>query len=313
MRCANQLPMTTESPVIVLSGASSGIGAALAVELAKKLSARIGLLARRAELLASVADSVREAGGEALCLPCDVSSAEDVQAAFDQCVGEFGPVSIVIANAGIGEPMPVKKANAAGIAKVMRVNYEGATNLFAAALPSMVEREEGQLVGVSSIAGFRGLPGSANYSASKAALSTWLEAARVELKPYGIAVSSVHPGFVTTPMTDKNKFPMPFKIPVERAARIIVKGIVARRREINFPWPMVTVLRLIRALPNWIYDGMEEGTPKLGQAVPEPSADCVPDCADKECGCDGCNGLCPDQCGDRECNLWAGICLKQVD
>lgn len=246
--------MSRPSPVILLTGASSGIGAALAIELASYYSARIGLIARRAELLDEVAEQVKSAGGEALCLPCDVTDAEAVSAAVARCTSEFGPVTHAIANAGIGETMFVHKADASLIARVMRVNYEGSTNLFAAVLPSMIESGNGHLIGVSSIAGFRGLPGSANYSASKAALSTWLEAARVELKPRGIAVSTVHPGFVATPMTDKNRFPMPFMVPVEKAAKIIVRGIRRKKREINFPWQMVTVLRLIRLMPSWLYD-----------------------------------------------------------
>jgi short-subunit dehydrogenase len=249
-------PADSSRPVILLTGASSGIGAALAVELASQLSARIGLVARRLELLEEVATAVRAAGGEALCLTCDVTSAPDVAAAVERTAAEFGPITHAIANAGIGESMFVHKAEAGPISQVMRVNYEGATNLFAAVLPGMLDAGRGHLVGVSSIAGFRGLPGSANYSASKAALSTWLEAARVELKPRGIAVSTVHPGFVTTPMTERNKFPMPFMVSAAKAAKIIVRGILRKRREINFPWPMVTILRLIRALPNWLYDGL---------------------------------------------------------
>ncbi|MEE2829849.1 MAG: SDR family NAD(P)-dependent oxidoreductase [Myxococcota bacterium] len=246
--------MTAQAPVVVLTGASSGIGAALAVELARQQEARITLLARRLELLEEVAARVEEAGGQPLCIPCDVSDAEAVQEAVDRTVDRFGPIDLAIANAGIGEPMPVRKAQAAGIAKVMRVNFEGSTNLFAAVLPSMLASGGGQLVGVSSIAAFRGLPGSANYSASKAALTSWLESARVELKHHGIAVSTVHPGFVETPMTQKNPFPMPFMVPVDRSARVIVRGIRRRKAEINFPWPMVTVLRILRSMPNWLYD-----------------------------------------------------------
>lgn len=246
--------MKNHSPVIVLSGASSGIGAALAVELARTHSARIGLLARRAELLDEVAAAVREAGGDALALSCDVADAEAVAEVVATVESRFGRITHAIANAGIGETMFVHKAKAEPIARVMRVNYEGATNLFAAVMPQMIEAGSGHLIGVSSIASFRGLPGSANYSASKAALSTWLEAARVELKPRGVAVTAVHPGFVRTPMTDKNNFPMPFMVPVDKAAQIITRGITRRQREINFPWQMVTLLRLVRALPGWLYD-----------------------------------------------------------
>ena len=138
----------------------------------------------------------------------------------------------------------------------MRINFEGVVNLFSCVVPAMVSRGSGHLVAVSSIAGYRGLPGSAAYSASKAAVSTFMEALRLDLRSTGVAVTAIHPGFVKTPMTDSNSFPMPFLVPLDRAAQRIASGILARKREINFPWQMVLLLRIVRALPAWIYDRM---------------------------------------------------------
>jgi NAD(P)-dependent dehydrogenase (short-subunit alcohol dehydrogenase family) len=241
-------------PVVLLSGASSGIGAALAVELARSCGARLGLLARRAELVEEVGRQVEAAGGEALALPADVTDPAAVAEAARLLVERWGPVDIAIANAGVGDPMPMARFSAERAAWLMRVNWEGAMNVFGAVLPSMWERRAGQIVGVSSIAGARGLPQSGPYCASKAALSTMLEAMRLELAPRGVAVTAVHPGYVTTPMTAKNRFPMPFIWPVEKAARVMAQGIIRRRREVNFPLPMFLATRLLRWLPDWIYD-----------------------------------------------------------
>lgn len=259
------------SPVVVITGASSGIGAAVAVELARMRQAKVGLLARRVDKLAEVAEQVRQAGGEALPVACDVVDAAAVQAAVDQVRDAFGPVDIAIANAGIGEPLPVKRFTAERFARTMRINVEGAANLFAATLPEMLERGAGQIVGVSSIARWRGLPRSASYSASKAALTTMLESMRLELKPRGIAVTAVHPGFVTTPMTRENAFKMPFLMDVDRAAQLTARGILKRKRDVDYPWQMVWMIKLARLMPNWLYDRMMGG--KAGWTLkPKPGA-----------------------------------------
>jgi len=251
-------PQSTEqspSKVVVLTGASSGIGAELAVTLARSWNARIGLLARRAEQLEEVASRVRDEGGEAEVLPCDVVDDEAVRRCVRQVEERFGPVDLAIANAGVADPLPMHRmGDSALIQRVFRVNLEGAANLFAAVLPQMLERGEGHLAAVSSIAGFRGLPGSAPYCASKAGLSCYLESLRLDLRSRGIAVTTIHPGFVATPMTDKNPFPMPFMMSPERASAILERGLRRRKREINFPWQMVGAMRLLRAMPDWMYD-----------------------------------------------------------
>ena len=127
-------------------------------------------------------------------------------------------------------------------------------NLFAAVIPGMVERKQGQFAGVASVAGLRGLAGAAPYSASKAAMQTFLEASRLELKAHGVAVSIVNPGFVATPMTEKNRFHMPWLLTPERAAKIIADGLLARKRVIEFPRRMSLLMRGMRILPDAIYD-----------------------------------------------------------
>ena len=247
------------SLVVILTGASSGIGAAVAVELAQRRQARIGLLARRLDKLEEVAEQVRGAGGEALAIACDVTDPAGVQAAAEQVRAAWGPIDIAIANAGIGEPLPVRRFTAEKFARTMRINVEGAANLFAAVLPEMLERRAGQLVGVSSVAQWRGLPRSASYSASKAALTTMLESMRLELRPQGIAVTAVHPGFVVTPMTEKNAFRMPFLMGVDKAARITTRGILKRRRDVNYPRFTVLAVQIGRLMPNWLYDRIMGG------------------------------------------------------
>ena len=247
------------SLVVVITGASSGIGAAVAVELARQRQARVGLLARRIDKLEEVAKDVRESGGEALAVACDVVDPDVVRGAVAQVREAFGPIDIAIANAGVGVPLPVKRFTGEAVAHTMRINLEGAANLFGAVLPEMIERGSGQLVGVSSVAAFRGLPRSASYSASKAALSTMLESMRLELVPMGIAVTAVHPGFVVTPMTSENAFKMPFLMQLDRATKITTRGILKRKRDVNYPWQTMLAVRFGRWMPDWLYDQIMGG------------------------------------------------------
>jgi short-subunit dehydrogenase len=126
--------------------------------------------------------------------------------------------------------------------------------LLAATVPQMVERRSGQFVGVASLAGLRGLPTSSVYSATKAAMQAFLEASRIDLAPYGIAVTTINPGFIATPMTERNQFKMPFLMSDERAAMIMANGIERRRPVVEFPLPMALITRLARLLPNAVYD-----------------------------------------------------------
>jgi len=247
------IPGPMAGSVIALTGASSGLGAAVAERFGRD-GARLGLMARRTAELEAVADRVRDAGGEARVFALDVCDSEAVATAVGELVEAFGPVDLAIANAGIGGPFPLDTFDAAAFARLMRVNVEGAANLFAATVPAMIERKSGHVVGVSSLAAFRGLPGSGPYSASKAALSTMLESMRLDLKPHGVGVTAVHPGFVRTPLTDTNDFPMPFRMEVEDAADLFVRRLARQPRELNFPLPLVAAMRLAQWLPAPLFE-----------------------------------------------------------
>ncbi len=237
----------------LITGASTGIGLALARELAAR-GWRVALAARRTELLEAEVAALTAAGRTAMAVTCDVADAAAVAAAVAQVEAAWGPIDLAIANAGLGDPKPVTQMALVDAEYIMRVNFLGMLHLFDAVRPSMLARGAGQFVGVASLAGLRGLPMSAIYSASKAAMQAFLEAARIELKPHGITVTTVNPGFVKTPLTDRNTVTKPFMISAERAGVIVANGILRGDREVNFPEPTATAMRFVRLLPNWLYD-----------------------------------------------------------
>lgn len=239
--------------VVWITGASSGIGEALALEFAQRGS-RLGLLARREEVLQQIADSLRSQGTKVLTLAADVTHEEELQQAATQLHQHFGRLDVVVANAGVGYNLPARKMGLDKIQTTFQVNVLGLANTFQAALPLLLEQGSGQLVGVSSLAALRGIPGSAAYSASKAAVAVYLEGLRADLRRQNIHVTTVFPGFVRTPMTDKNPFPMPLIWDASKAARFIVNGIEKKRRIISFPWPISVVMHLLSALPAPLFD-----------------------------------------------------------
>ena len=235
----------------ILTGASSGIGLALARELSRR-GYELALLARRAELLEQLASELKTKAIPIVCDVADRASVRDaVQRAHEQLGGAF---DVAIANAGVGISGQVSKFRIDDAEQTIRVNVLGMLYFFDAVIPPMIEAKKGRFVGVASLAGLRGLPTSATYSASKAAMQTFLEASRVELKPHGVGVTIVNPGFVKSPMTDKNRFHMPFLMSAEKAARIIADGIERGKRVVEFPLPMSLAVRLLRHLPDALYD-----------------------------------------------------------
>lgn len=239
--------------VTFITGASSGIGAALARLFAADGHTVI-ISARRAEALEALAAEIAAAGGTAVPMPLDVSDGAAVQATVARIEAEHGPVDLLIANAGISDATPAKRWNTGRMMKTFSVNVFGASHCIEAVLPAMLARGEGHIVGVSSLAAFRGLPGSASYSASKAALSTLLEGMRIELAGKGITVTTLHPGFIKTPMTDEARFPMPFLMELDDAARLMHKAIRAKRRTYAFPWQLARLVKAGRHLPDALYD-----------------------------------------------------------
>jgi len=234
----------------IITGASSGIGRELALELSRRGWA-LALLGRREELLRDLARDVRESA----IAPCDVSDAaavRDAVAKTSQSLG--GPFDLAIANAGVGAPTHGANFKLPDAEQMVEVNILGMLYLFDAVVPSMVERKSGHFAAVASLAGHRGLPGTSIYAATKAFMQSFLEASRIELKPYGVSVTTINPGFVVTAMTEKNRFRMPFLMKADRAAKIIADGLDAGKRIIEFPLPMSLLTRFNRLLPAAIYE-----------------------------------------------------------
>ncbi|MEK6372132.1 MAG: SDR family NAD(P)-dependent oxidoreductase [Acidobacteriota bacterium] len=235
----------------LITGASSGIGAALARELSRR-GHDLGLIARRGDLLDAL---VAELKTKAVALPCDATDAAAVRDAVARGEAALGgPFDLAVANAGVGVPTHAAKFDLADAELMVRVNVIGMMVLLDAVVPKMIERRSGHFAGVASLAGHRGLPSSSVYSATKAAAQAFLEASRVELAPCGVAVTTINPGFVISPMTEKNRFKMPFVMTAERAARIIADGLERRARVVEFPLPMSLLTRFTRLLPNAIFD-----------------------------------------------------------
>lgn len=237
----------------IITGASSGIGAALARELSRR-GWSVALLARRGEMLEEVRKTLAT---PSVAVPCDVTDAAAVERAVLRAGSELGaPFDLAIANAGVGIPGHATKFNLADAGQTIRVNVIGMMNLFAAVIPSMVERRSGRFAGIASIAGLRGMPTAAPYSASKSAMQSFLEASRIELAPYGVGVTIVNPGFIATPMTEKNRFKMPFLMQPDDAARVIADGLERGKRVVEFPRPMSIMMRVMRHVPDALYDRM---------------------------------------------------------
>lgn len=239
--------------VIFITGASSGFGSALAT-LYAEAGCAVALVARRAERIETQAEALQAQGGTALPLVCDVTDRDAVRAAVAQCAATLGPIDVLIANAGVSRPSSALTFNTDDLEWMYRVNVFGAAYCFEAVLPAMTARRSGHLVGVSSLAGYRGLPGSIGYASTKAALTNMMEGLRVELRPHGVAVTTLCPGFVKTEMTANNKHPMPFLLDLEDAARRMFKAIARKDSEYAFPWQLAAVVKTGRVLPNALYD-----------------------------------------------------------
>ena len=237
----------------MITGASSGIGRGLAIELGRQ-GAKLGLVARRAEVIEEVMREIESVGSKAIALPVDVRDAVSISAAADRLRRELGPIDILIANAGIGPTRNAAEINAAEVASVINVNVIGVANSVAAVIPGMVARGSGQLVVISSLAAYRGLPSSAAYCASKAAVSAFFESLRLDLEPRGIAVTIIHPGFIKTPLTAGREAQMPFLMELDDAVKKIAGAIEKRRKRYSFPWQLATIVRLGMIMPIWMYD-----------------------------------------------------------
>lgn len=238
---------------VMITGASSGIGRGLAVELSRR-GARVGLIARRADALAELVREIEKANGKAIALPADVMDAVSLNDAASQLRNAFGPIDVLIANAGVGATVDGAELKGSSVAGVINVNVLGAANSVEAVVPEMVKRGTGQLVVISSLAAYRGLPKSAAYCASKAAVSAFFESLRLDLKPRGIDVTIIHPGFIKTPLTAGRHAQMPFLMELDDAVMKIIGAIEKRKKSYAFPWQLASIVRAGMIMPNFMYD-----------------------------------------------------------
>lgn len=237
----------------MVTGASSGIGRGIAVELARR-GARLGLVARRTEALQEIVSEIESLGAQALAWPGDVQDATAISAAADRFREKFGGIDVLIANAGIGSTIDAAELRAEEVAGVIKVNVIGAANSVAAVIPEMVAKGRGQLVVISSLAAYRGLPKSAAYCASKAAVSAFFESLRLDLQPRGIDVTIIHPGFIKTPLTAGRQAQMPFLMELEVAVEKILRAIEKKKKSYAFPWQLASVVRAGMIMPTSMYD-----------------------------------------------------------
>ena len=251
--------MILQGKNILITGASSGIGFELAKQLADK-GCSLALLNRRTEITDKLACELSTGKNKIISLKCDVSCRDEVTGAVAKAKEILGEINIAILNSGISKRFPVEEFNSEFISQTFDVNVIGMSYCIEALLPDFIKQKNGMIVGVSSLADGRGFPKSGSYCASKAAVTLLLESLRTELKKHNIKVITVKPGFVKTPMNDKNDFQMPFLMHVDKAAKIILKGIEKEKRSIQFPTPTVFAARLLKIIPDFIFDKIAERT-----------------------------------------------------
>jgi short-subunit dehydrogenase len=236
---------------VLITGASSGIGEALAREFAAR-GATLGLIARRQNLLDALAASLP---GKHFTYAADVNDAAAMRDAGAKFDADCGGADIVIANAGISVGVLTEHFEDLAVFKdVLSTNVLAMAHTFHPFIAPMRARARGQLVGIASVAGIRGLPGSEAYCASKAAAISYCESLRVELKKTGVQVTTICPGFVRTPLTAKNKYSMPFVMDVEPFAKKCADAILSGTSYRVVPWQMAIVAKFLRLLPNWAFD-----------------------------------------------------------
>lgn len=241
--------------IVMITGASSGLGKGMALEIAAR-GGHLGLLARREDLLKEIVEQTRNV--KAVFATADVRDAKAVREAADRFRKELGPIDILIANAGIGTADHVTSLTPEHAANVIGINVLGAINSVAAVLPEMVERKQGRLVAISSLAAYRGLAKSAAYCASKAALSAYFESLRIDLRHAGVGVTTIHPGFIKTDLTAGRRAKMPYLMELEDGVKKIVGAIEREKRIYAFPWQLATIVRSTMMMPATLYDWIAE-------------------------------------------------------
>jgi len=240
--------LDAETGWVWITGGSQGIGRALALELAGR-GRSVVVSARSRDKLEAVVEDARGLSGRVEAAAVDVTDTKAVAAALEGIEAVHGPVEVAVLNAGTHEPVSAAEFDPAVFEKLARINFLGVANCLGPLIAHMKARGRGRIAIVASLSGYTGLPTASAYGATKAALINMAEALKVELEPLGLQVQVVNPGFVETPLTDKNRFKMPFLMPVEDAARAFADGLEARRFEIVFPRRFAYILKVLRCLP----------------------------------------------------------------
>jgi short-subunit dehydrogenase len=243
--------MSYANKVAVITGASSGIGRELALALARE-GCKVGLVARRGGLLEALSKEIAAAGGVSAHAVANVSDRPALVAAIHDIASRLGPVDLLIANAGVGAPSEIEPFNVDVMEQIFRINFLGVVYAIEAVLPEMLQRGSGHVAAVSSLGAYKSLPGHQAYCASKAAINSFLDGLRVQLRARNIAVTTICPGFVWTPMTEDHPFKMPFLVQADVAARKIIKALKRRKKVFNFPWRTWLLIRLSRWAPDWL-------------------------------------------------------------
>jgi len=240
--------------LVWITGGGTGIGRSTALALSAS-GVSVIISGRTESALQSVSDEsvARHHAGRIIPLVLDMTDLEAVKQAVTQMEDEHGELDLVLLCAGNHQSMPVGRFSAATCRELMEINYFGVMHALEALLPRMLARDKGVLGVVASVAGYRGLPTAAAYGGSKAALINACEALASELRATGVHLSLINPGFVRTPLTDKNPFPMPFLMEADDAAKAILRGLQRRQFEIAFPWTFVLQLKIMRLLPYSVY------------------------------------------------------------
>lgn len=245
---------------VLITGGSSGIGLAVARELAGP-SVFMTITGRDETRLAHVADELSQTGASVVTTVCDVTDSDAMEKLINEA-DTRAPLDLVIANAGISGSRTSSNADHEKARSIMMTNVIGVMNTVHPVIDKMAKQKTGQIAIVCSLAGFRGLPTAPVYSASKVAVKAWGDGIRPALRENGIGLSLIYPGFVKSRITDQNDFPMPFFMPAEHAAKIIVRGLMKGKGSIAFPWPMVLITKLLSTLPAPIFDRIMAKGPK---------------------------------------------------
>lgn len=256
----------TLSPLVFITGASSGIGQALALRYAQA-GYRLALVARRVDEMQAWADAHGLGDERCRVYGADVGQTDSIVAAAQACLANQGLPFLVIANAGVSLGVDTAEREDIDLmARVYAVNNIGLAATFQPFITPMRERGSGILVGIASVAGIRGLPGHGAYCSSKAAVISYCESLRGELRPSGVSVVTISPGYVDTPLTRKNRYSMPFLMRPEAFADKAFDVIAARCSYRVIPWQMGIVAKLLRAMPNALFDRILQGRPRKHRA-----------------------------------------------